>query len=165
MSATIMVSNGDLAVTVGGAFVVISGIHKCAQDIAEALLNNWDPEGANTYNGSELYLIQENPSMLSSLTAEERIRSAVDDAVDRLRDSQSDDEYADDDEIIEEIRELWASKLGDFTYGFSLRAITASFAEVPMGFKVRIDQQLPAGVDELDLQSFVTPTQVSEPYA
>jgi len=165
MSVTIMVADGDLAVSVAGRFVYINGIQKCAQDIAESLLNNWDPIEESWYNGSELYAIDEDPSTLTTLTVEERIRSAVDESIERLRDLQDEDDYVDDDELIDEVRELWASKLGNFTYGFYLRVITSSYEEVPMGFTVSLGQQLPPGLDELDLQAFVTPSSMAEPYA
>jgi hypothetical protein len=153
MSVTFKCDNGDLILDTSGRFAVVSGLEKCSQDIAEALLNVWDPNGNNDYNGSELALIQGETAGLSTMRIEEQIRYAVQSAVERLMDAQSNDLYIDEDEQIEDIRELQVRKLGLFTYGFYLYCITLSEQDVPLAFSITLGQQLPASIDLVSLQS------------
>jgi hypothetical protein len=143
-------------VSTGGRFMVVHGIEKCAQDTAESLLNNWDPEAFVYYNGSDLYLIDGDPQSLDAISAEERIRVSVESAVDRLMSMQDDDAFADEDEIIAEIRELWVRKIGKSSYGFFLRLITESEEDVPLGFSLELSQQLPSSLEAEDLLNFIT---------
>jgi len=156
LSNTLKCDNGDLMVAPAGRFLIVTGIEKCAQDMAESLLNSWDPEEDQWYNGSELFLIGGDPSSLDAISAEERIRSVVEDAIDRLIDLQEDDNYVDLDEKIEEVRELWVRSLGNSTYGFFLRAITESEENVPLGFSIQLSQQLPSSLEVEDLLNFIT---------
>jgi hypothetical protein len=156
LSNTLKCDNGDLMVATAGRFLVVTGIEKCAQDMAESLLNNWDPNELMWYNGSELFLIDADPSSLDAISAEERIRVAVEKAIDRLIDLQEDDNYVDPDEKIEEIRELWVRSLGKSSYGFFLRVVTESEENVPLGFSIELSQQLPSSLETQDLLNFIT---------
>ena len=140
----------------GGRFMIVTGIEKCAQDMAEALLNNWDPEGSQWYNGRALFLIDSDPSSLDAISAEERIRVAVENAIERLIDMQEDDNYVDLDEKIEDIRELWVRSLGNSSYGFFLRVVTESEENIPLGFSIELSQQLPSSLEAQDLMNFIT---------
>jgi hypothetical protein len=148
MSITLKCDDGDLMVSTGGTFIFINGLEKCAQDVAESLLNNWDVELAQYYNGSELYLIDEDPTSLALISTEERIRVYVEDAVDRLMDLQASDDYADEDEVISEIRELIVERVGFLTYGFYLAVVTESEDYVPQEFFINLGQQLPNTFDQ-----------------
>ena len=148
MSITIKCDDGDIMVSTGGTFIIVGGMQKCAQDIAESLLNNWDPDVLSWYNGSELYTVAEDPASLGLIGAEERIRYSVEDAILRLQDLQQADDEADEDEIIEEIRTLMVQKVGFMTYGFYLGVITASEEFVPQDFFINLSQQLPTTFDE-----------------
>lgn len=152
MSTTIKCDNGDLFVGTSGRFILVDGIEKCAQDIAESLSNNWDEEGDQYYNGSELFLLmRDQSSAIAGIAIEERIRSAVEDAVFRLMDMQEADDYVDEDELIEQIRELWVQRLGvDGSYAFFLRVITMSELELPMNFDITLTQMLPPGVERVE---------------
>lgn len=162
MSITLKCDDGDLIVATTGAFVLIDGLQKCAQDIAESLLNDWDPDLINWYNGSELYLIDGDPASLSIVTAEERIRFAVEDSILRLQDLQQSDDFADEDEIIEEIRTLMVQKVGLMTYGFYLSAITASDEFVEQDFAINLSQQLPSSFDESEVLSELLSTRKTQ---
>lgn len=158
MSATLKCDYGDLLVDNRGTFIPIDGLQKCAQDIAESLLNNWDPEDEQWWNGSELYQIERSPSSFGVVGVQDRIRSMVEDAIVRLQDLQEEDGYVDDAELIEEIRELWVKPLGDMTYGYYLVAITASGDKVDPAFTIDLSHQLPTSLDSIDLYNFVTNT-------
>ena len=164
MSLTLKCDDGDLMVSTGGRFMIVTGIEKCAQDIAESLLNNWDPETSVYYNGSELYLIDSDPVSLDAISAEERIRFAVESSVDRLIDLQDEDSYAEADELIQEIRELWVRNLGKSSYGFFLRVITESEDDVPLNFTINLSQQLPSSLEAQDLLNFITTPESSVTY-
>lgn len=153
MSITLKCDDGDLLVSTTGAFILIDGMQKCAQDIAESLLNNWDPDISNWYNGSELYLIDEDPATLSLVSAEERIRFSVEESILRLQDLQEADDYADEDEIIDEIRTLMVQRVGFMTFGFYLGVVTASEEFVPQNFFINLAQQLPSTFDEAEVLS------------
>lgn len=152
MSTTIKCDNGDLIVGTSGRFILVDGIEKCAQDIAESLLNNWDENEDQYYNGSELFLLlRDQNSVLAGIAVEERIRNAVEEAVFRLMDMQEADDYVDEDELIEQIRELWVQRLGvDGSYAFFLRVITMSELELPMNFDLTLNQMLPQGVERVE---------------
>ena len=156
MSVTLKMIDQDLAVSTGGRFITVRGIEKCAQDIAESLLNDWDHSGIAWWNGSELSLIGPDPVDTTVINVEERIRVAVEDAIERLIDLQEDDDYADEDELIAEMRELWVRSLGSSSYGFYLRAITESTEEIPLQFEINVGQQLPSGIEEEDLLTLLT---------
>jgi len=151
MSATIKCDNGDIIAGTNGSFIIVEGIEKCAQDIAESLLNNWEEGDDQYYNGSELFLLMNNQNPASLLTVEERIRAAVEDAIFRLMDMQDADDNVDEDELIETIRELWVQRLGVAgSYAFFLRVITASDLELPMNFDITLNQMLPTGVENVE---------------
>lgn len=164
MSYTLKCDDGDLMVDAAGRFFIVQGIEKCAQDVAESLLNNWDPEDITWFNGSEIYLIDADPRALDAISAEERIRLAVEEAIERLIDLQDDDDYADVDEIISEIRELWVRKLGGVSYGFFVKVVTESEDFAPLGFSITLNQQLPSSIDTLDLLNFITTPESNTPY-
>jgi hypothetical protein len=148
MSITLKCDNGDLIVSTGGTFIFINGLEKCAQDIAESLLNSWDVDLVQYYNGSELYRIAEDPETLTLISAEERIRLAVDDSIDRLIDLQEADDFVDEDEQIDEVRDLLVERVGFMTYAFYLNVVTASEEQVPLDFFIELTQQLPTTFDQ-----------------
>lgn len=148
MSITLKCDNGDLIVSTGGTFIFINGLEKCAQDIAESLLNSWDVDLVQYYNGSELYRVAEDPETLTLISAEERIRLAVDDSIDRLIDLQEADDFVDEDEQIDEVRDLLVERVGFMTYAFYLNVVTASEEQVPLDFFIELTQQLPTTFDQ-----------------
>jgi hypothetical protein len=166
MSVTFKCDNGDLILDNRGRFVAIDGIHKCSQDIAEALLNKWDPDVNQWYNGSELYLVDADPASLNIVSAEERIRYAVQDAILRLQSLQEDIDFVNETEKIEELRELWVDRIGDFTYAFRLQVVTESEDYVPLEtFTIDLEHQLPTGLDAVGLSNIVIPYKDQSPYA
>ena len=156
MSFTIKCDNGDLMTTIAGSYAIISGIEKCAQDIAESLLNNYDPEIELYYNGSELYKVGDDPTILDTIGAEELIEVAVADAMERLKDLQDNDLYIDEDESIDEIRRLDVDKVGYFSWRFFLYVITESEEFIPANYDITLSQQLPASLAD-DFSKFIPP--------
>lgn len=143
MSYTLKCDDGDLMLTTVGGYAVISGLEKVAQDIAESLLNNSDPDLEMYYNGSELYRIGEQPAMLHTIGVEEWIHTAVMESLDRLIDSQDEDSFVDEEESIDEIKELTVEQVGTLSWRFMLRVLTESDQNVPMNFDITLSQQLP----------------------
>ena len=165
MSITLKCDDGDLLVDNRGQFIPINGMQKCAQDIAESILNNWNSEDNQWWNGSELYQLERDPSMYADVEAEEQIRYMVEDAVMRLQALQEEDGEVDGDELIEEIRELWVKPLGNMTYGYYIVAITASDEKVDPTFTISLSHQLPSSLDSVDMYNFITNTGQLQPFA
>lgn len=157
MSYTIKCDDGDLIMDAAGRYVVVYGLEKVAQDIAESLLNNYDPEFTTYYNGSQLYMADANPMLVSTIGAEEFIRSAVEDAISRLQDLQDEDDYIDDTEKIDHISQLTVDQVGPMSYTFYLRVITASEDDLPLDpFTISLAQQLPDSLSKA--QGFFAPS-------
>lgn len=139
--------DGDLFMDRAGQSVTVEGIEKCAQDMAEALLNNYDPEDPPPYNGSELYtidgMVPEAPSDLGISSMIERMAT---DAIERLMDFQQNDPYVDDDELIDEIRDMRVWKIGELSWAFHAFCITESDEPAEVGFDISLDQQLPGTI-------------------
>ena len=149
MSYTIKCDDGDFIMDSAGRYVMASGQEKLAQDIAESLLNNYDPDFPTYYNGSQLYIVDQSPSLISTIGAEEFIRSTVEDAIDRLRNLQDEDDYLEESERIDHISELTVNKVGPMSYTFYLRVIAADESDVPIEpFTITLRQQLPASLDK-----------------
>jgi len=167
MSITLKCDDGDLLVSTGGSFILVNGLQKCAQDVAESLLNNWDIEGPNPFNGSELYLIAEDPTSLNIVSVEERVRSAVEDSIMRLQDLQEADDWAEEEEIINEIRSISVRRVGLMSYGFYLNLVTMSEDYIPQDFFINLGQQLPKSLDQGQLiNEFMTAAnKMNAPYA
>lgn len=148
MSYTLKVQDGDLVTDTANKYVVISKLEKCAQDIMESLLNNWDEDSDQYYNGSTLYIVEQHPTRFDVIGAEEFIRSAVEDSIERLQNSQDEDDFVDEEEKIEEVAELtvWRDDDAKTSWNFFLRVLTESENFVPMSFEVTAEQQLPSGV-------------------
>jgi len=140
--------NGDLYVDAAGRYLAIEGEEKCAQDIAESLLNNRDPEFPEWFPGSELYRITngEATKLVAFISPEELIRTFVEDAVDRLIEMQDIDAYVDDAEAISEIRLLRVDKIGSLSYVFYLIVVTDTDDPIRVGFEIDLNQQLPAAI-------------------
>ncbi len=160
MSFTLKCDNGDLMVSAAGGYVVISGLEKVAQDIAESLLNNKDPDLETYYNGSELYRIGENTTLLDTIGVEEWVHTMVMESIDRLIDSQDEDAYVDEEESIDTIRELTVEKVGYLSWQFMLRVITESDQNIPMNFDITLSQQLPDSLAE-EFDKFIIKYQTS----
>jgi hypothetical protein len=148
MSLTLKMVDGDLYVDAAGRYLAIEGMEKCAQDLAESLLNNRDPEFPPWYPGSELYRLTngEYLQLLSHFTPMELIQTYVEDAVDRLIELQDIDAEVDDDEAITEILMLDVRPIGNLTWAFWLIVQVDTNEPVKMGFTVDLKQQLPAAI-------------------
>jgi len=160
MSFTIKCDDGDLVTDTANKYVVIDKLEKCAQDLAESLLNSWDPEFEQYYNGSELYKIDENPTMFDDIGAEEFIRNAIEESVARLQDLQDADEFVDPEEAIDDIATLKVAKVPDSksTWYFYLKVLTESEDFVEQDFDISLEQQLPASVRSGWPRSFLPAT-------
>ena len=148
MSVTLKMANGDLYVDAAGRYIAIEGIEKCAQDIAESLLNNRDPDFPEWFNGSELYRLTNGEYLrtMSYMQPEELIHTYVEEAVDRLVELQDFDAYVDEDESIVEIALLDVRSIGNLTYAFFLVCLTDSQEPVRVGFTIDLKQQIPAAI-------------------
>lgn len=79
MARTFRMSDGDLEFDVNGRLTLLEGAEKVQQDIAEALLTDYD---RTRDFGSRLNALTYNPSMNAS---EGQISTYISDAIDRLR--------------------------------------------------------------------------------
>ena len=162
MSYTIKCDDGDLIMDSAGRYVVVYGQEKVAQDIAESLLNNYDPEFPTYYNGSELYRVDATPMLIATIGAEDFIRSAVESAIERLQDLQDEDDYVDEEEKIDHIAQLTVDKVGPMSYTFYLRVVTESEDDIPLpSYTVSLSQQLPAALSK-DFGYFVAAQQETD---
>jgi len=160
MSYTLKCDNGDLISDASGSYTSISGLHKVSQDVAEALLNNYDPEVVTYYNGSELYRVGEQTTILNTIGVEEWVHTMVMEAMDRLQDLQDDDEYIDEDESIEDVTELTVNKAGYLSWRFILRLVTESADNIPLNFDISLSQQLPDDLAE-EFNTFIQKYSIS----
>jgi len=148
MSYTIKVQDGDLVTDTANKYVIIDKLEKCAQDVMESLLNNWDGDSEQYYNGSTLYVVEQHPTRFDIIGAEEFIRAAVEESIERLQNLQDEDDFVDEEEKIEEVAELnvWRDHDSKTTWNFFLRLLTESEDYVAQNFEVTAEQQLPANV-------------------
>lgn len=148
MSITLKMVDGDLYVDAAGRYLAIEGMEKCAQDLAESLLNNRDPEYPPWYPGSELYRLTngEYLQLMTHITPRELIHTYVEEAVDRLIELQDIDAEVDDDEAIVDILLLDVRPIGHLTWAFFLTVQVDTLEPVKLGFTVDLRQQLPAAV-------------------
>ncbi len=152
MSITIKMGAGDLVKAPSGRFVEVSGLEKCAQDIAETYLNNYDPFDVPWYpTGSEFYLINANVYAYNEMGLSSMIQEMADSALARLMEAQQDDAYVDDEELIAEIRSIDVWQIGDLSWAFHSLCYTDSDEEVETGFDIDLSQQLSAGVETAGL--------------
>jgi hypothetical protein len=136
-------SDGDLATDSGGRYLNIQGPEKAAQDLAEVLMNNYDPEFPPYWIGSTLFEITANPTEFNTLNAEISIRASVEDAVARLQDLQDVDPFVDDEELITDIHRLEVIRIGDKSYAFFLEVRVDSDDLLLLEFDVPLGQVLP----------------------
>jgi len=155
MSYTLKCDDGDLVQNAAGQYTSVAGLEKVSQDVAESLLNNYDPDNTTYYNGSELYKVGDQTTILSTIGVEEWVHSIVMESMDRLQDLQDDDNYVDEAESIESIQELTVNKIGYFSWKFMLRILTESEDNIPMDFTISLSQQLPDYLKE-EFGKFVT---------
>jgi len=148
MSITLKMVDGDLYVDSAGRYLAIEGIEKCAQDLAETLLNNRDPEFPPWFPGSELYRLTNGDyvKLFSHITPMELIHTFVEDAVYRLMELQDIDPEVDDDEAIVDILLLEVRPFGNLTWVFWLVVQVDTEEPVKMGFSVDLRQQLPSAI-------------------
>jgi hypothetical protein len=66
-------------------------------------------------------------------------------------DLQQNDPYVDDDELIDEIREVRVWKIGDLSWAFHALSIVASEEPAEVGFDISLDQQ---GLGPVDYAGF-----------
>ena len=165
MSITVKCDDGDLVLDDRHAFMPIDGEEKCAQDVGESLLNNWDPDGINWFNGSELYsLIGETPSSLDRVSPDEQIHFIVEEAIMRLQDLQDNDAYVDSEEAIDEIRTIDVFAIGKMTYVFRLELVTLSDELLVRQYEISLSQQLPSTQSLAEFRSFVPKSPSDNPF-
>lgn len=155
MSITLKMEGGDLALDSAGRHLNIEGAEKLAQDIAESLLNNFDPEFPDYFNGSELFRVQQDPIANNTILAQERIRSYVQDAMDRLIDLQDLDAYAEDEERIDIVDRIDVKQVGSLSYAFYLAVINQSAELVPTAFEINLLSELPSSLSDEVLFDFI----------
>lgn len=146
MSTTLKMVDGDLAVDSGGRHLSISGAEKVSQDIAESLLNNYDPEFPSYFNGSTLFAINEDPTANNDLGIQQAIHTAVEESISRLQGLQDLDPYVDDAERIDDILDLDVRKHGSTTWSFFLLTQVDTEEQIPTNFTVSLLNQLPSSL-------------------
>lgn len=146
MSTTFKMDNGDMLMSASGRFVECSGIEKCAQDIAEVLLNNYDSENPGYFIGSELYKLDSMTFSLGGIDAPMMIETFARDAIKRLMEAQENDPSVENQELIDDIRVLRAQKIGSMTYAFFLKCVTNYDMFVQTNFNISLGQQLPGSL-------------------
>lgn len=150
MSVTLKMAAGDILVDAAGQVGTVYGIEKCNQDIAETLLDNYDPFDPPWYTtGSEFYLIDQQIYAYSQIGIRTTIIDMASGAMERLKQAQEDDPYVDDEELISEIRTINVWQIGELSWAFYVLAITDSDDPVDLGFDIDLTQQLPVGVEAI----------------
>jgi hypothetical protein len=144
LSITWQVSNGDIVLDGAGRLVEVQGIEKCTQDLLEALLNQYDAQDPDWYNGSELHRLDSMVVPLDSIGVDTLIEQYARTATQRLMEQQENDPYVDEDELIAEIQTLVAQPLGNLTWSFFERVLTDSQLPATVGFDLETNQQLPS---------------------
>lgn len=148
MSSTLKMAAGDLVLLSTGQFQEISGIEKATQDVAETLLNNYDPFDPPWHpTGSEFYVIDSNVYAYNAMGMESMIHAMADASIQRLMDQQADDPYVDDDERIVQIKAINVWSIGDLSYAFYAACTTDSEEDLDLGFDMDLSQQLPAAIE------------------
>ena len=131
MSTTLQISNGDLFIDRStGTTQSISGTSKLAQDIAEALLVNFDLERnfGNTMNVDGI-----QPSIIGQVS-EVDVRERIESAIDRLKNKQAEDDQLDPTEELVNIERLDIELLnGNTEVRFLLEVSTAKRERVNVG--------------------------------
>lgn len=152
MSITLRMVNGDISILPSGAAETVMGLEKCAQDIAESLLNQYDPFDPPYHNGSEFWRLFEAPEDYDILGIEGTIETMAEEAIERLMELQENDQFIDDDELIDVIEYIRVWKIGPMSWAFHAHIVTDSDERADVGFDIDLDHQLPptispAGVD------------------
>ncbi len=130
MSTTFKFSDGDFDVDpVTGRFIQISGIEKCAQDIADALMTefaqrNRSGQALRRNYGSELAGIGNGYTVLFGGFGKPMISRKIQEAVDRLIVSQNADPFVDRNELIDRITNLVVESFGEGSFVYALTAVT-----------------------------------------
>jgi len=139
---------GDLVKAASGSLGEVDQLEKCAQDVAETYLTNYDPFDPPWHaTGSEFYLIDNNVFAYNAMGIEAMVRDMADGALRRLMDAQLEDAYADDEERIVEIKSINVWKVGQLSWAFYSVLVTDSDENVETGFDIDLTQQLPAGIE------------------
>jgi hypothetical protein len=146
MSTTLKVHNGDLLLDTAGRFATCQGIEKCSQDIAETLLNNYDPQNPSHYIGSEFYKLDRMTFSAGGLDAITMIETFARDAIKRLMEMQENDTEVDDDELIAKIEYLQVRRIGGLSYAFFLKCVTDSDLPAEIKFDISLQQQFPSSI-------------------
>ena len=148
MSRTLKMGGGDLMKAPTGRLVEAAGLEKCAQDIAESYLNNYDPFDPPWHaTGSEFYLIDSNVFAYNQSGISSMIDSMADSALRRLMDAQQEDPAIDDEEFIEEIVGIHVWQIGDLSWAFYSVCQTDSDENIETGFDIDLSQQLPSAIE------------------
>ena len=155
LSITLKLSYGDWVLLSDGSLQTVSEAEKCAQDIGESFQNNRDPVNPSWYNGSELYLIDRNPTMYASsgLAAEMMIRKMLEESLLRLKAQQGDDLYCDDAERIDYLKTLRVDRIGSSSYAFYAVAITDTDEPVLQNYAIRLIPTMPSGMAQSVLKA------------
>ncbi len=148
MSVTLKMAAGDLVLMSNGQFQQASGLEKSNQDLAEALLNNYDPLDPPWYpTGSEFYVIDDNVYAYNQMGMETVIRSMAESAIERLMEAQADDPYVDDEELIVETKSVDVWAVGDLSFAFYAACVTDSDENVDVSFDIDLSHQLPSEIE------------------
>lgn len=146
MSLSWKMTAGDLTLDGAGRLVEVQGIEKSVQDLLESLLNNYDPDDPDWFNGSEFYKLDSLVVPLDDVGVDTLIEYYARSATQRLMELQENDPYVDEDELISEIQAIVAQPLGDLTWGFFMRCLTESLQPATVGFDVQPMQRLPSNL-------------------
>jgi len=147
MSITLRMVNGDISILPSGSAETVMGIEKCAQDIAESLLNTYDPLEPDYYNGSEFWRLFEDPGHFDVIGIESTIETMAEEAIQRLMELQENDQFVDDDELIDYIEYIRVWKIGPMSWAFHAHVVTDSDERANVGFDIDLDQQLPPTIE------------------
>ena len=153
MSVTVKLLDGDWVLLSDGVYSLVEAEEKAAQDIAESLQNNYDPDDPSWFNGSELYKLIGDPAFAvravrAGINIETFVHSIVEDAIIRLMELQDEDDYVDDAERINDIETLQVRRIGMSSYFFYLICKNDSDDPIREDFVIRLLPSLPPGIDE-----------------
>lgn len=151
MSYTLKISNGDIDINpVTGNVTLLSGVEKCAQDVANVLMidrvqptnNRAAQEFAQPY-GNELATLRV-PTRYGDMLGRPLVAQKIQEAIQSLMDLQARDPTVTDDEAIDRIDRLIVESISATDYIYYLEVVVRSGVTVPAVTNlkaVRLDHQ------------------------
>ena len=137
MSKTIRIADGDIYIDSNGQSSLVDSVNKSGQDIAAALLIDYD---ANTSFGSELATFVQSPY---NFISDGIVQQLILEAVQRLQAKQQQDSASTSDERIARIKDLRIDRSdnGDVFFYLELETETGSTLDRAFLIPMSLDQQ------------------------